>query len=54
MIAWNVDHFGTLTCFAQNLLYYIVVRLWPVDALLQAPTIDDVTDKIEGVGLGML
>ena len=51
MIAGDIDDLGALADLAQHLLHEVVVRLRPVPVRLQRPTIDDIADQIDGVGV---
>jgi len=53
MVAGDVDDLGALARLAQHLLDDVVVALRPVPGATQPPTIDDVADEIEIVGLGV-
>jgi len=47
VIPWEVDDFGAVFGFAQNRSHYVVVRLWPEEALFHLPNVDDVPDEVE-------
>jgi len=47
MIARDVYDFCPLPSLSQQFLHYIIVALRPVNAPLQCPDVDDVTDKVE-------
>ena len=47
VIPWDVDDFGAVFGFAQNRSHYVVVRLWPEEALFHLPNVDDVTNEVE-------
>ena len=49
MVAGHVDHAGALARLAQQLLHYVVVRLRPVPARAQLPSVDDVADEVDHV-----
>ena len=46
MIAGNVIDLSPFTTFTQDLLYHIIMRLWPKKILAESPTIDQVPNKI--------
>ena len=51
VIARDVDEAGSLAGLAQQLLNDVVVGLRPVPAGAQLPSVDDVADQIDGVGI---
>ena len=51
MIAGHIDDLGPFARHAQDLLHHVVVRLRPVPAALQLPSVEDVADQIEPVAL---
>lgn len=53
VVARNVEDLGALARLAQDFLDYVVVALRPIPAFAQAPTVDDVADEIEVVGIGV-
>lgn len=53
MVAGDVDDAGSLARLAQKLLDDVVMFLAPIPSPLHAPTVYDVADEIEIVGLGV-
>ena len=53
MVARNVDNLCALACFSKQLLNHIVMFLWPVESFLQLPAINNITDEIKLVAVGM-
>jgi hypothetical protein len=51
VVARQVDDAGALAAFAQQLLYDVVVGLRPVPARAQAPSVDDVPDEVDRLGV---
>ena len=51
MVAGNEHHPGAASHLAQQFLDDVVMRLRPVPAGAEAPAIDDVSDKVDSVGL---
>jgi hypothetical protein len=53
VVARNIDEPRSLAGLPQELLDDVVVRLRPVPAGAQLPSVDDVADQIDGVGVMM-
>src|SRR5271170_7688132 len=53
VVAGNEHHPRAAPNLAQQFLDDVVMRLRPVPAGAEAPTIDDVTDQVDRVGLDM-
>src|SRR5262245_18528540 len=53
VIAGDVAQARALARLTQQLLHHVVVELRPIPARLQLPTVDDVADEINGIGLVM-
>src|SRR5919201_6080592 len=53
MVAGYVDDPGALAYFAKELLQHVVMRLRPMPARTELPSVDDVADEINGVGIVM-
>jgi hypothetical protein len=51
VIAGNVDDPGALARLAQHFLHEVIVRLRPGPIGLQGPTVNDITDQINGFGI---
>src|SRR5471032_639282 len=51
VIARNVDHLRAFAGFAQHFLDHVVVRLRPEPAFAQLPSIDDVADQVQVLGI---
>ena len=47
VVAGNIDHARPLAHLAQEFLHHIVMGLWPVPGLAQAPAIDNVAHQID-------
>ena len=45
VVAWDVDDASAFARHTQEFLYDVVVFLWPVPALAQLPTIENVADQ---------
>jgi len=54
VIARNEDDPGSLPRLAQQFLDHVIVGLGPIGAAAHLPEVDDVTDQIIGVGVGVL
>src|SRR5215467_1055106 len=53
VIARHVDHAGAFARLTQQLLDDIVMSLGPIPSRSQAPTVDDVADQVDGIGVVM-
>jgi hypothetical protein len=51
VVARHVDHARALARLAQKLLHHVIVILRPVPAGFELPTVDDIADQINGVGV---
>src|SRR5215470_1807371 len=51
MVARHVDHAGALARLAQQLLDHVIMGLRPIPGCPQAPTVDNVADQIDRVGV---
>ena len=49
MIAWYVDYACAVPRLAEQLLDHVIMLLWPVEALLELPAVDDVPDEVERI-----
>jgi hypothetical protein len=49
VVAGQIDETGALAGLAQKLLYHVIMRLRPIPALAQLPTVDNVADQINRV-----
>ena len=54
VIARHIDHARAVLGLAENRAQHVAVRLRPVDRAAQAPHIDDVADKEQGVHLDVV
>jgi len=54
VVARYIRHTGALARFAQNFLHHVVVQAMPVPASRKLPAVNDVSDKIELLGLSVL
>src|SRR5262249_6243021 len=53
VIARYVDDTGSFAHFAQELLQHIIMRLWPMPARFELPSVDDVADEINDLCIVM-
>ncbi len=54
VIARHIGHVGAFARFAQDLLHDVVMLLGPEPIFLQAPAVNNVTDEVKFIRLGML
>ena len=51
VIPGHVDYSCTFAALAQQLLYDVVMRLRPIPTRFELPAVDDISDKIDDVGI---
>src|SRR5258708_3166536 len=51
MVTGNIDDARSLARLAQQLLHDVVMTLRPIPGFSQTPAVDDVTNKVEDLGL---
>lgn len=53
MVTGNINDACSLARFAQDFLDHVIMLLTPIPGFTHAPDVDDITDKIQVIRVGM-